>query len=87
MEGTPWDDGYMDLLDFKNSSEGLGGKDVDLNMPYGFRAFIRHLSLVIPRLLLVSQLLRYLLEHLGDLANITSVVLELVNISVWKLSP
>jgi hypothetical protein len=77
----------MDLLDFKNSSEGLGGKDVDLNMPHGFRAFIRHLSPVIPQLLLVSQLLQYLLEHLGDLASITSVMLELANISVWKSSP
>jgi hypothetical protein len=87
IEGTPWGDGCMDLLDFKNSSEGLGGKDVDLNMPHGFRAFICHLSLVITQLLLVSQLLQYLQEHLGDLASITSVMLELANISVWKSSP
>jgi hypothetical protein len=77
----------MDLLDFKNFSEGLGGKDVDLNMPHKFRAFIHHLSPVIPRLLLISQLLQYLLEHLGDLASITSIMLELVNISIWKSSP
>jgi hypothetical protein len=87
IEGMPWGDGCMDLLDLKNSSEGLGGKDVDLNMPHGFRAFIRHLSPVIPWLLLVSQLLQSLPEHLGDLASITSVVLELVNTSVWKSSP
>jgi hypothetical protein len=30
----------MDLLKLKNSSEGLGGEDVDLNMPHRFRAFI-----------------------------------------------
>jgi hypothetical protein len=77
----------MDLLNFKNSSEGLGDKDVDLNMPHGFRVFICHLSPVIPQLLLVSQLLQYLQEHLGDLASITSVMLELANISVWKSSP
>jgi hypothetical protein len=73
----------MDLLDFKNFSEGLRGEDVGLNMPHGFGAFIRHLSPVIPWLLLVSQFL----QHLGDLASITSVVLELVNISIWKLRP
>jgi hypothetical protein len=78
IEGTPWGDGCMDLLNFKNSSEGLGGKDAD--MPHGFRAFICHLSPVIPRLLLVSQFLQHLLEHLGDLASITSIVLELANI-------
>jgi hypothetical protein len=83
----PWGDGCMDLLDIKNSLEGLGGKDLDLNMPHGFRAFIRHLSPVIPQLLLVSQLLQYLPEHLGDLTSITSVMLELANISVWKSSP
>jgi hypothetical protein len=87
IEGTPWGDDCMDLLNFKNSSEGLGDKDVDLNMPHGFRAFICHLSPVIPQLLLVSQLLQYLQEHLGDLASITSVMLELANISVWKSSP
>jgi hypothetical protein len=87
IEGTPWGDGCMDLLDFRNSSKRLGGKDVDLNMPHGFRAFIRHLSPIIPQLLLISQLLQYLLEHLGDLASITSVVLELASISVWKSNP
>jgi hypothetical protein len=86
IEGMPWGDGCMDLLNFKNSLEGLGGKDLDLNMPHGFRAFIRHLSPVIPQLLLVSQLLQYLPEHLGDPASITSVMLELANISVWKSS-
>jgi hypothetical protein len=30
----------MDLLDFKNSSEGLGGEDVDLDMPHGLAALI-----------------------------------------------
>jgi hypothetical protein len=79
--------GCMDLLDFKNSSKGLGGEDVDLNMPHGFGAFIRHLSPVIPRLLLVSQFLHHLLEHLGDLASITSVMRELANISIWKMNP
>jgi hypothetical protein len=47
----------MDLLDLKNSSEGLRGEDVDLNMSHGFRNFIRHLSPVIPQLLLVSHFL------------------------------
>jgi hypothetical protein len=77
----------MDLLDFKNSSEGLGGEDVDLNMPHGFGAFIHQLNPVILRLLLVSQLLQHLLEHLGDLASITSVMLKLANISIWKMNP
>jgi hypothetical protein len=74
----------MDLLNFKNSSEGLGGEDVDLNMPHGFGAFICHLSSVILQLLLVSQSLQHLLEHLGDLASITSVMLELANVLVQK---
>jgi hypothetical protein len=87
IEGTSWEDDCMDLLDFKNSLEGLGGKDLDLNMPHGFRGFIRHLSPVIPQLLLVSQLLQYLPKHLGDLASITSVMLELANISIWKSGP
>jgi hypothetical protein len=77
----------MDLLNFKNSSEGLGGEDADLNMPHGFGAFIRYLSLVILRLLLISQFLQHLLEHLGDLASITSVVLELAIISIRKTNP
>jgi hypothetical protein len=54
IEGTSWSDGGMDLLDLKNSLEGVGGEDLDLNMPHGFGAFIRHLSPIIPRLLLVS---------------------------------
>jgi hypothetical protein len=32
IEGTPWGDDCMDLLDFKNSSEWLGGKDVGLEV-------------------------------------------------------
>jgi hypothetical protein len=77
----------MDLLDLKNSSEGLGGEDVDLNMPHRFKAFICHLCSTILWLLLVSQFLQHLLEHLGDLASITSVMLKLVNISIWKTNP
>jgi hypothetical protein len=38
-------------------------------------------------LLLISQFLQHLLEHLGDLASITSIMLELVNISVRKINP
>jgi hypothetical protein len=87
VEGTSWSNGSMDLLDFKNSSEGLRGEDVDFNMPHKFGAFIRHLSPIIPQLLLVSQFLQHLPEHLGDLASITFVVLELANISIWKSSP
>jgi hypothetical protein len=77
----------MDLLNFKNSSKGLGGEDVDLNMPYGFRAFIRHLCPIILWLLFVSQFLQHLPKHLGDLVDITSIMLELANISVWKTNP
>jgi hypothetical protein len=77
----------MDLLDFKNTSKGLGGEDVDLNMPHGFRAFIHHLSSIILWLLLITQLLQHLLEHLGDLASITSIMLELANILVRKMNP
>jgi hypothetical protein len=88
VEVASWGDGYMDLLDLKNSSEGLGGGgDVDLNMAHGFRAFLRHLSSIVLRLLLVSQFLQHLLDHLGDLASITSIVLELANISIWKMNP
>jgi hypothetical protein len=32
----------MDLLDFKNSSEGLEGEDVDLDMPHGLAALIQN---------------------------------------------
>jgi hypothetical protein len=77
----------MNLLDFKNSSEGPWGQDVNLNMPHGFGSFISHLSPIILRLLLVSQFLQHCPGHLGDLASITSVVLELTNISIWKSSP
>jgi hypothetical protein len=77
----------MDLLDLKNSFERLRGEDVELNMPHGFEAFIRHLSPVILWLLVVSQFLQYLPEHLGDLAHITSIMLELANILVWKTNP
>jgi hypothetical protein len=62
--------------------KGAWGEDVDLNMPHWFRAFIHNLSPVILRFLLVSQFLQHLLEHLGDLASITSIMLELANISV-----
>jgi hypothetical protein len=87
VEVASWGDDCMDLLDFKNSSKGLGGEDVDLNMPHGFRAFLRHLSSIILWLLLITQFLQHLSEHLGDLASITSIVLELANISVWKMNP
>jgi hypothetical protein len=87
IEVASWGNGGMDLFDFKNSSKGLGGEDVDLNMPHGFRAFIHHLSSIILRLLLVTQFLQHLLEHLEDLASITFVVLELANISVRKTNP
>jgi hypothetical protein len=36
VEVASWGDGYMDLLDIKNSSKGLRGEDVDLNMPHEF---------------------------------------------------
>jgi hypothetical protein len=87
VEAASWNNGCMDLLNFKNSSEGLGGEDVDLNMPHGFKAFIRHLSSIILQLLLIFQFLQHIPKHLGDLASITSVVLELVNISVQKMNP
>jgi hypothetical protein len=87
VEGTSWSDGGMDLLDFKNTLEGLRGEEVDFNMPHGFGAFIHHLSPAIPRLLLVSNFLQHLAEHLGDPTSITSIVLELLNISIWKSNP
>jgi hypothetical protein len=37
----------MGLLDVKNSSKGLGGEDVDSNMPHRFEAFIHYLSSII----------------------------------------
>jgi hypothetical protein len=77
----------MDLLDFKNSSEGLGGEDVDFTTPHGFGTFICLLSTIILWLLLISQLLQHLPEHVGDLASVTSIVLELANISIWKMNP
>jgi hypothetical protein len=49
-----WCDGYMDLFHLKNSSEGFGSEDVDLDMPDGFRAFIGYLSAKIFGLLLVA---------------------------------
>jgi hypothetical protein len=55
VEVASWGDDCMDLLDFKNSSKGLGGEDVDLNMPHRFRAFIRHLSSIILWLLLIPS--------------------------------
>jgi hypothetical protein len=76
----------MDLLDLKHSPKGLGGEDVDLHMSHRFGAFIHHLSPIVLRLLLISQFLQHLLQHLRDLASITSVVLELVNISIRKMN-
>jgi hypothetical protein len=87
IEVASWGNGSMDLLDFKNSSKGLGGEDVDLDMPHGFRAFIRYLSSIILWLLLITQFLQHLPEHLEDLASITSVVLEHANNSVRKTNP
>jgi hypothetical protein len=86
VEGMSWGNGRMDLLDLKNSSERLRGEDVDLNMSHGFRVFIRHLSPIILRLLVISHFLQHLPEHLGDVANITSIMLELANISVQKMN-
>jgi hypothetical protein len=87
VEGASWSDGCMDLLDFKNSSEGLGGEDVDLNMPHGFGSFIRQLRPIVLQLLLISQFLQHLLEHLGDLASVTSIMLEFANIPIRKMNP
>jgi hypothetical protein len=56
-------------------------------MPHGFRAFIRHLRPEVLRLFLVAQFLQHLPEHLGDLASITPIMLELVNIPIWKMDP
>jgi hypothetical protein len=78
-----WGDGCMDLLDLKNSSKILKGEDVDLNTPHGFGAFMCHLSPLILLLLVISQFL----QHLGELASSTSIMLELANISVWKTNP
>jgi hypothetical protein len=44
----------MDLFHLIISSEGLGTKDVDLDMPDGLGAFIGYLSAKIFRLLLVA---------------------------------
>jgi hypothetical protein len=38
VERLSWCNGYMDLFHLINSSEGLGTKDVDLDVPDGFRA-------------------------------------------------
>jgi hypothetical protein len=77
----------MDLINLKNLSEGLGGEDVNLNMPHEFRAFIHQLHPEILWLLLASQFLQHVPKHLGDLASITSIMLELENILVWKTNP
>jgi hypothetical protein len=84
VEGASWGDGCMDLLDLKKSSVGFGDKELDLNMPHGFRSFIRHLCPIILQLLLISQFLQHLLE---DLASITSIMLELANILIRKTNP
>jgi hypothetical protein len=86
VEVASWSNGHMDLLDFKNSSKWLGGEDVDLNMPHGFRAFIHFLSPVILQFLHISQFLQHFPYHLGDLASVTSVILELANISVRMMN-
>jgi hypothetical protein len=41
VEITSWSNGGLDLLDLKNSSNGLGGEDVDLNMPQFFGKICR----------------------------------------------
>jgi hypothetical protein len=87
IEVASWGDGGLDVLDFKNSSKWLGDEDVDLSMPHRFGAFICHMSSIILRWLLVTQSLQHLPKHLGDLASITSIVLELANISVRKMNP
>jgi hypothetical protein len=43
----------MDLFHLKNSSEGFGSEDVDLNVPDGFGAFMGYLSAKIFWLLLI----------------------------------
>jgi hypothetical protein len=53
VEGMSWGNGVMDLLDLKNSSEGLQGEDVDLNMTHGFGSFIHHLCPIVLQLLLL----------------------------------
>jgi hypothetical protein len=83
VEGTSWGNGGMDLLDLKNSSEGLGLEDVDLDMLHRLGSFIHHLCPIVLRLLLVSTFL----QHLGDFASTTSVMQELVNIMIWKTNP
>jgi hypothetical protein len=87
VEVASWSNGGMDLLDFKNSSKGLGIEYVDLNMPHRFRAFICYLRSIIFQLLLISQFLQHLLKHLGDLASITSIMMKLANILIWKMNP
>jgi hypothetical protein len=74
----------MNLFHLKNSFVGLGNEDVDLNKPDWFGAFIGHLSAKIFLLLLIAQFLQHILEHLGDISSFTSIILELVNITVWK---
>jgi hypothetical protein len=87
IEGTSWGNGGMDLLDLKNSSEGPGGQDVDLDIPHGLESFIHHLCPMVLQLLLVSKFLQHLPEHLRDFASITSVMQELANIPIRKMNP
>jgi hypothetical protein len=54
MERMSWCNGCMDLFHLIISSEGLGTKDVDLDVPDGLGAFIGYLSAKIFRLLLVA---------------------------------
>jgi hypothetical protein len=82
VEGTSWSNGCMDLLQLKYFSKGLGSEDVDLNMSHRFRAFMCHLSPEVILLPLISQFLQHLPDNLRDLARITSIMLELANISV-----
>jgi hypothetical protein len=44
IERTSWCNGCMDLFHLKNSSEGLGSEDVDLDVLDLFGAFIGYLS-------------------------------------------
>jgi hypothetical protein len=53
VESTSWSNGYMDLFHLKNSSEGFGSEDVDLNVPDGLGAFMGYLSDKIFWLLLI----------------------------------
>jgi hypothetical protein len=50
----------MDLFHLINSSEGLGSKDVELDVPDGFGDFVGYLSAKIFRLLLIAWLLQHI---------------------------